>query len=176
MNPLVLFLPAYKASTTAYLLGIGVLAVLDFLRMSTIGGTPPGLVGMLAIWVFVFSLHANRRRHAGRDIGLAALPVGIAVIGKFIGAIVGAMIRMMFDLIEFAAANGVDTADQAALEEALNDQEFLDAFTRTIEQDPEYLPSLVEASQPASFIGFWLVIAAFAIWFFQMRKPPAPLS
>ncbi|WP_300541085.1 hypothetical protein [Maricaulis sp.] len=173
MNPLVLFLPVYRASITAYLAGIAILAFLDFLRIQYGLGPVPRWVGMLAIWFFVFSLHANRRRHAGRGIGIAFLPLGLAIVAKGIGAFFAMIPGAYSAMTEFAAENGVDTDDQQALAEALNDPGFQQEFQRAMQNDPELLQQLMSATGPGSFIGFWLVIAVFAIWFARMARPGA---
>ncbi|WP_203292702.1 hypothetical protein [Maricaulis parjimensis] len=170
MNPLVLFLPVYRASVTAYLGGIALLAVFDFLRLQS---GLPGLMmvfGMLAIWFFVLSLHVNRRRHAGRDIALAFLPVGLAILGKMLGSFIALMPGIYSAMMEFASGNGVDTSDPQALQEALSDPGFQTEFQRQLEANPELVEHIASASGSGSFLGFWLVIAGFAIWFSRMQR------
>ena len=170
MNPAVLFLPTYRASMTAFVLGLVVLAIIDFARMSSDIPYLSGAWGMLVLWFFVYSLHANRLRHAGRETGLASLPVGVAVIGKGIGFLVGLFPGIYASMLAFAEQNGVDTSDQVALAEALQDPAFSESWVASIEGDTALQEALVAATNSGSFIGFWLVIALFAIWFAQMKR------
>lgn len=170
MNPGVLFLPVYRASTTAFLLGLLVLAVIDFARISS--GVPflSGWLGLLAMAFFVYSLHANRLRYADRGTGLAALPLGIAIVIKGIGAVVGILPGAIQSMTDFAASRGVNTEDQQALAEAMQDPAFAESWMTALETDEALQASLQAASGTSSFIGFWLVIALFAIWFAQMKR------
>lgn len=170
MNPLVLFLPTFRASTTAYLLGLVVLAVLDYARLTY--GLPlvPGWLGMLAMWFFVFSLHANRRRHAGENIGLAFLPILVAIVVKGIGSAIGFFPGVYASMVEFAESNGIDTSDQQALAEAMNEPGFQTAWQAELEADPDAVAAMLEGTAMPSFFAFWLIIAIFAIWFAQMKK------
>lgn len=170
MNPLVLFLPNFKASTTAYLLGLVILAAADYARLQF--GIPfiPGWIGMIAIWFFVFSLHANRRRAVEQGIGLAFLPVTLAIVAKGIGAVVGFFPGLMDTMTQFAEESGVDTSDSAALQEAFNDPGFQQSYQAWLEANPEVIASFLSGTAIPSFIGFWLVIAVFAIWFAQMKR------
>jgi hypothetical protein len=179
MNPLVLFLPIYRASTSAYVLGVILLATTDFVRLTY--GLPliPGWLGLIAIWFFVFSLHANRRRHAGESIGLAFLPLMVALLGKMIGSVVGFFPGVYESMRQFAESNGIDTNDTQAFAEAMNEPGFQQAWQTHLESDTELLMAMFEGTAMPSFIGFWLMIAVFAIWFAQMRKtggtlPAAP--
>ena len=131
MNPLVLFLPVYRASTTAFLAGLGVLALLDFARIEfgLLGGL--SWIGMLAIWFFTLSLHINRRRHAERGVGLAFLPLVLAVIVKGIAAFFAMVASLYPAMLRFAEDNGVDTDDPVALNEALSEPGFQQEFSRS---------------------------------------------
>ncbi|WP_417493630.1 hypothetical protein [Maricaulis sp.] len=176
MNPLVLFLPVYRASVTAYLLGLVALALLDAMRMQFGLIVIPSWLALPAIWFFVFSLHANRRRHAGQDPVLAVLPVLAAILGKGVGALVGFFPGMFAAMTDFAERNGVDTTDQQAFADAINQPGFQEAFQAEFQARPEMLDTLVAGMAWPSWLGFWLVIALFAIWFARMRRPQAPAS
>lgn len=170
MNPLVLFLPSFKTSTTAYLLGIVILAAADYARLQF--GIPfiPGWIGMIAIWFFVFSLHANRRRAVDQGIGLAFLPALLAIVAKGIGSVVGFFPGIMTSMTQFAEENGIDTTDQAAFSEAMNDPGFQQSYQAWLEANPEAVGQLLSGTAMPSFIGYWIVIAIFAIWFAQMKR------
>ncbi|MBO6798152.1 hypothetical protein [Maricaulis sp.] len=179
MNPGVLFLPVYRASTTAFLLGLLVLAVIDFARMSS--GVPflsDGL-GMVAVWFFVLSLHINRLRHSERGMGMAFLPVGLAVVAKFIGWIISIFTFAMQGMVVFAAERGVDVDPDGPLEDALTnpdfvqameDPQFVQSFTAWAEEDATMQAAAASVGEMSSFLGFWIVLAVFAIWFSQMKR------
>ncbi|WP_370231564.1 hypothetical protein [Cognatishimia sp.] len=170
MNPGVLFLPFYRASTTAFLLGLLVLAVIDFARLSS--GVPliGGWLGMLAVWFFVFSLHANRLRYVERGSGLAMLPLGIAVLVKGIAAFFGVATAVYQQMLDYATANGFDANDPVVMQELSADQQFMEAVVAHIQSDEAVAAQIMSASSTPSFMGFWLVIALFAIWFAQMKR------
>lgn len=170
MNPLVLFLPVYRASTTAFLAGLALFAIVDVLRIQYGLGPVPVWIGMLAIWFFVLSLFINRRRHAGRAPGLAFLPLGLGLLGKGIGAMIGLMPGVYRAMIGFAEDSGVDTSNQQELADALNDPGFQQEFQRALQDNPEMLERLMGATGLASFIGFWSVIVLFALWFARQSR------
>lgn len=170
MNPLVLFLPSYRASTTAYLLGLLLLALLDFARVSAGLSFFLNVTAMAAIFFFVFSLHANRRRYVDRGIGLGALPPSIGLIGAVIGALVGMTGGVMSTMTEFAAENGVDTTDQEAFTAAVSEPGFQAAYQTWLEGNEAALSTIAAGLTVPAFMGFWLVVAGFAVWFAQMQR------
>jgi len=173
MNPLVLFLPVYRASVTAYLLGLVALALLDAMRLQFgLIAIPTGLA-MVAIWFFVYSLHANRRRHAGREPALAIVPLLVAVLAKGAAAIGSIFPGLVAAMTDFAERNGVDTSDQQAFANAINQPGFQQAFQEDLQARPEALDALMTGMVWPSWFGFWLVIGLFAIWFARMRRPGA---
>jgi|GEM_PF-1316266 len=170
MNPGVLFLPIFRASTTAYLLGLVVLALFDFYRMRA--GLDPSIasLAMVAIWFFTFSLLANRRRYVGRSAAFALLPVALAALAKILTALVMMMVRVYEAMMVFAAENGVDTEDPVALNAAVSDPGFMQAFQMHLETQPEMAEQLVAAAAIPSFIAFWLVMAGFIPWYAQLKR------
>jgi len=177
MNPLALLLPNHRASVSAFVLGIIILAALDAIRLAVGTAPVPGIIPLAAIWFFSFSLFANRRRHAGRDTGLAILPVILAILAKGIGAGLGFGMQIFDAMIGFAADQGVDTTDQIALNEALTDPGFQPAFQAWLENDQERVMSMLNAGAWPSYIGFWLVLGVFAFWFATLQRngsTPAP--
>ena len=174
MNPLVLFLPVYRASVTAYLLGLVALALLDAMRMQFGLILIPSGIALIAIWFFVYALHANRRRHAGREPALAVLPVLAAVLAKGVAAVIGIFPGLVAAMTDFAERNGVDTADDQAFAAAISQPGFQEAFQNDLLTQPELMDTLTAGMAWPSGIGFWLVIALFAIWFARLRPPVAP--
>lgn len=170
MNPIALLLPNHRASVSAFVLGIVILMALDALRLSFGSAPVPGFVPLFAIWFVCFSLLANRRRHAGRDVGLAFLPLALAILAKGVGALVGIGTQVYTAMLEFADEQGLDTTDQAAFSEALADPGFQPAFQAWLESDQERLMAMMEAGAWPSFIGYWLVLGVFAIWFATLQR------
>ncbi len=185
MNPGVLFLPVFRASTTAFLLGLLVLAIVDYVRLGSGINPRLSLLSMVALWFFVFSLHANRRRYVERGAELALLPLGLAVLGKGIGWFVGVMGYSIQAMIAFAADNGVDIERDATMGEAFEDPEFLEAvgdpgfmqaFSDFAENDPELNAAAAQAGAFPSFLGFWLILLAFIPWFALMKRRGGQLA
>lgn len=174
MNPLVLFLPVYRASVTAYLLGLVLLALLDAMRMQFGLILIPSGIALIAVWFFVYSLHANRRRHAGREPALAGLPVLVAILAKGAAAVAGIFPGLVAAMQDFAQRNGVDTADPQAFANAINQPGFQQAFQDDLQARPELIDTLTAGMAWPSWFGFWLVISLFAIWFARMHRPVAP--
>jgi len=170
MNFGVMFLPVFRASTTAFVLGLGVFAALDALRLSVDIPLLSGGAGMLVIWFFVFSLHVNRRRHAGRGVGLSFLPVVFAIMAKGIAVASAVLQKAMESMMAFAESNGIDTADVEELTGAINDPGFVEAWQADMESNPEIILEWAAQSDWASYLGFWGVIALFALWFANMKK------
>lgn len=170
MNPGVLFLPIFRATTTAYILGLVVLAIFDFWRMQSGIQYLGGWAGALLVAFFVFSIHANRRAHAERGRALGLLPVFVGWIISGIGAVVAFMPGVFSAMREFAAENGVDVEDDQAFAEAVQDPAFTDAFTAHIEANEAIGQAIVSSAQTGLYFGFWLTIAAFGIWFAQMKR------
>ncbi len=174
MNPLVLFLPVYRASVTAYLLGLVLLAMLDAMRMQFGLILIPSGIALIAVWFFVYSLHANRRRHAGREPALAMWPVLVAILAKGAAAVIGIFPGLFSAMRDFAGRNGVDTADPQAFADAISQPGFEEAFLDDMRAQPEMMDTLTAGMAWPSWFGFWLVIALFAIWFARMRPPAGP--
>jgi hypothetical protein len=175
MNPLVLFLPAYRASRTAYVLGLVLLAAIDAVRMSFAGQVSTFvlvLVLALAMGFFVLSLHINRLRYVGRGGGLGVLPVLAGWVVSFVAAFAGWMGGYMEAVRQHLAANGNDTSDEVVLE-ALQDPAFQQEIQRAMQSDPELGMTVLAAGAWPSYFGFWLVIALFAVWF-ALMKPRQP--
>ncbi len=170
MNPGVLFLPVFRASMTAYLLGLALLALLDFWRLHS--GIPNQFLGLtaIAVWFFVFSLHANRRRYVGRGSGMAFLPVILAAVAKLITGLVVIFAAVFDQMRAFAAENGVDVSDDEAFLNALADPGFAAAFEEYAEGNEALAIEIAQAAATPSYIAFWLVILAFAPWFAQLKR------
>ncbi|MFS2318022.1 hypothetical protein RMQ97_08800 [Maricaulis sp. D1M11] len=169
MNPLVLFVPSLRASTAAFVLGLILLAVLDYFRITLLDGSV-ALLGMALVWYVTFCLFANRRRHASRGMGLAFLPVILAIVVKGIGSAVGFGLGSWNLMLEFAEENGIDTSDMQEFSESVNDPGFQSGFEEWMVSNPEAAETMLAAAALPSYIAFWAVIALFAVWFATMRS------
>lgn len=170
MNIGVLFLPVYRATSTAFVLGLVLMAGVDAIRISFDIPIISGWVGMIAIWLSVYSLHANRRRHANKSSGIAMMPAILAVLASAISGFVQVMRLGWQHMLEFASANGVDTDDVEALTAALNDPGFQTAWQENLSANPEVMEVWLPGISWASYAGYWLVVAGFAIWFAKMKS------
>lgn len=172
MNPLVLFLPAYRASSTAFILGLIVLAALDAVRISFAGNPAaflPILLLALVMCFFVTSLHINRLRHAGRGGGLAALPVITGIVISTIASFFGWMSGYLEAAEQYLAESGNDSSPEALME-AMQDPGFQQQMQQAMQSDPELGMSVIAAGAWPSWFGFWIVIALFGIWFALMKR------
>ncbi|WP_300531854.1 hypothetical protein [Maricaulis sp.] len=176
MNPGILFLPIFRASTTAYILGLVVLAIFDFWRMKSGISMLGGWQGALLVGFFVFSLHANRRAYIESSRALGILPVVVGWIFSAIGAVIAFLPGVISAMRDFAAENGVDVEDDQAFAEAVQDPAFTDAFTAHIENDQALAEAIVANAQIGLFAGFWLTVAIFAVWFAQMKRMSGSLE
>ncbi|RKR03147.1 hypothetical protein [Maricaulis maris] len=173
MNPLALLLPNHRASVSAFILGIAILAALDAIRLAFGTAPVPGIIPMAVIWFCCFSLFANRRRHAGRSIGLAILPIVLSIVAKGIGTLIGVGIASFQAMITFAEEQGVDTSDTVAFNEAVSDPGFQEAFSTWIESDTQRAMEMFSQTAWPSYVGFWGVLAVFVLWFATMQRNSA---
>ena len=170
MNPLALLLPNHRASVSAFVLGIAIFAALDAIRLAFGTAPIPGIIPMAAIWFFCFSLFANRRRHAGRSIGLAILPIILSIVAKGIGTLIGIGIASFQAMITFAEEQGVNTSDTVAFNEAVSDPGFQQSFSAWLESDTERAMAMFSATSWPSYFAFWGVLAIFVLWFATMQR------
>jgi protein-S-isoprenylcysteine O-methyltransferase Ste14 len=175
MNPLVLFLPVYRASSTAFVLGLAVLAALDAVRISQAGNQAaflPILLLALVMCFFVTSLHINRLRHAGRSGGLAALPVIAGILVSTVAAFFGWASGYLAAAERYLADSGNDASPEAVVE-AVQDPAFQQQMQQAMQSDPELAMTVISAGAWPSWFGFWIMIALFGIWFALMKRRPA---
>lgn len=172
MNPLAIFLPGQRASSSTFFIGLVVLAVLDIARawilQQDLGleGFAAGALGIgsiILILLFVLFLHMNRRRDAGRGAGLAFLPVGVAGVVSLL-VFFGTATFLSFGLMgELAAEQGQD------LTTAMQDQAFVAQYQEWLAEDESRQAALALPIMIAGFLGFWVTIGLFAPWFGGMK-------
>ena len=166
----VLLWPNNRASTTAFVLALAFFAALDGLRIGL--GLPAFWNFLVSLFVFwcVLSLHFNRRRHANKSTGIAFLPPTLAIIGSVLAGMGEVLGHMTEHMMEFAAANGVNPEDVEAFTAAVNDPAFISAWQDNLTANPDIYETWMPGVTWASYGGFWIVLAGFAIWFTRMKS------
>ncbi|PWE16516.1 hypothetical protein DDZ18_12155 [Marinicauda salina] len=174
MNLHAAFLPGRRADADDYWLGLGVVALLDAIRLSVF----PAGTGWL-VWLFVlvllFVVHANRLRDASRPRALALAPIGAGVLAKTLGATVGITAAIWPVYLEFLDRRGIDLADAEAVERAARDQALMEDFQAwMLDQETMMIDALAAGGWP-SMIAFWGVVFALGFWFAGMTaRGPRP--
>lgn len=169
-NPKAWFIPRFEADPDDYWTGLGVIALIDWLRL-TLAPSDAVLFLWIPVLAFLTSLHVNRLRHAMRPLGLAAVAVGVAVIIKTLIAGTGMVLALMPYYLDFLAGQGVDVNDAMAIQEASRDQALMDAFSEWMVQNADMIRGeLFQASAWTSMLGFWAVIVGLAFWYAGMRR------
>lgn len=167
------FWPAHRASPDDFWLGLGVIALIDAVRLS-IAPSGVALILWLAILFFVAAVHINRLRDARRRPGLALVPLGLASAAKFFGAAVGVAAGVFPIFIRYMETQGVDVDDPAALQAAAQDPAIGEGFQTYIAGDAQAMAIITSAGDWPSMIAFWAVIFALGFWFASIKPRPAP--
>jgi len=162
------FFPVYRASPDEFWLALGVIALIDALRMSL--SPVGGLLTWLLIVFFVTSAFINRLRDAGRKVSLAVVPLAGAVIAKMAAGLIAMTGALYPDFLEFLAGRGIDLNDPAAVQAAAYDANLQEAYRAHLDANPDYMFELLAAAAWPSLWGFWIVAGAFALWFSRMPQ------
>ncbi|MCC5996058.1 MAG: hypothetical protein JJU18_06790 [Oceanicaulis sp.] len=168
------FLPNQRADADQYWIALGLIAAVDFLRLSLLGSQALVVWPMIAF--FVLAAHINRLRHAGRRADLAVVPLLVAWLAKFVAAILAMTVAVLPVYLDMMRAQGVDINDPAAVNEAAYDPALQQALSDRITSDEALARQIADAGAWPSTWAFWIVIALFAIWFARMGRTvrPAP--
>lgn len=170
MNLKAVFLPGNLADPDDYWLGLGIIALIDAVRLTLIG--PGGLLTWLAVLFFVFALHANRLRHAGRPATLAFVAVGAGIAAKAVVGFIAMMIALMPRFFTYFEGQGVDVDDAQALQAASQDPEMMQGFQRYIEaNEAEVMAEIAAASAWPSLVAFWAALGLLGFWYARMERP-----
>lgn len=167
LNLRAIFLPNGRADADTFWLGLGLIAAIDWLRLTLL--EPGGLVFWLIVMFFLAAVHVNRLRDAGRQIVWVFVPLGLAVIAKSIVALIALATALFPDLIGQLELAGVDINDPVATQDALNDPAFVSAYEQRLQDNPEITLSALQSGAWPSTWAFWGVIAATGFWFARLR-------
>ncbi|WP_270375664.1 hypothetical protein [Marinicauda sp. Alg238-R41] len=168
MNLKTAFLPVYRADADDYWLGLGVIALIDALRI-TLAGPGAGLLTFLIIVFFFIALHINRLRDAGRPGALAMIAAAVALAAKGIVALIAMAVSLTPLLFEYFQSQGINTEDPQALQEASQDPALMQGFQTYLEnQGPEFALQLAGAGAWPSLFGFWIAALLMGLWYARM--------
>ncbi|TGY89700.1 hypothetical protein E5163_00740 [Marinicauda algicola] len=167
MNLKAAFLPGTPADPDDYWLGLGVIALVDAVRLSVMG---PG--NSAALWFvvlfFVAALHMNRLRDAARPRTLALVVLAAGVIAKGFTAVMAMSIAASF---AYLRARGIDPSDAEAFQAMAADPGFQADLDRFLRENAEQLqPLLLEAGAWPSLVAFWAVIGLLGFWYARMGR------
>lgn len=160
------FWPTERADADTFWLGLGVIALIDTVRLS-ISSAGDARAWLVILLLLVF-LHTNRLRDTGRSAGLLALPLLLGVAAKAIVASVALFFALMPVLYEFFQLQGLDITDPAASEAFAQDLEMQAAFQAYVLESPDITLILMDAMAWPSHWGFWLMVGVLARWFARM--------
>ena len=162
-------LPAYRADSDQFLLGLGVVAALDALRLSLVP-EPAAIFLWLPVLFFCASAHINRLRDAGRQPGLVIAPLGLAVLAKAVTAVFAVTAGIYPYYLNYLEERGYDPNDPQSLQTALSDDSLMAGFQDWMMTNEELVMTIADGAAWPSMFGFWIVIGLFAIWFSKMGR------
>ncbi len=166
------FWPAHRATSDDFWLALGVIALIDAVRLS-LAPSELALFLWLVILFFVAAAHINRLRDAGRQAGLVIVPLGLGTAAKVIGGFLGMATGLMPMLIDYLEGEGVDVQSQEALQSAMQDEALMEGFQRFMLANEAQAAQALSAGAWPSMIAFWAVVFALGFWFARMRPRAA---
>jgi uncharacterized membrane protein YhaH (DUF805 family) len=162
------FLPTLRADAGDYWLGLGVIALIDAVRLSMSGGA--GLLPWLLILFFMVSLHINRLRDAGRSANLVLIPVFAGVAAKMLVGLVAMFFAYMPIFTEFLISQGIDPNDPVAMQQTAFDPAIAAAHEAYLRNNPEIAFDTMRAGAWPSTWAFWLTVGLIGRWFARMPR------
>lgn len=169
MNFGVFFFFVYCVLMIVFLLGLLVLVVIDFVCILFGVLFLFGWFGLFVMVFFVYLLYVNCLCYVDWGMGLVVLLLGIVIVIKGIGVVVGILFGVIQSMIDFVVLCGVNIEDQQVFVEVMQDFVFVEFWMMVLEIDEVLQVSLQVVLGISFFIGFWLVIVLFVIWFVQMK-------
>lgn len=161
------FFPTYRADPQSYWLGLGLIALIDAVRLSLTDGS--GMLPWLLVVFFTACININRLRDAGRQGPLAIIPVGAGVAAKSVTALFASAFIAMET---FLSQQGVDTADSSAVMAAISQPDFQTQYQRHLETNPDALAAALTDAAWISTWAYWLAVAGVGLWFARLRNRP----
>lgn len=170
LRPEVWFIPRHHADPDDYWTGLGVIAMIDAIRLSV----APDRTAMY-LWIiplaFLVSLHINRLRDAARPFMLLIVGIGTAIVAKAITALIGMTAALYPIYLEFLSGQGVDLEDPLSIQQAAQNSELMNIFQEQLLNNADtYYQMIFSASAWTSMIGFWVVMAMFSLWYGRMGQ------
>lgn len=170
------FLPNQRSDADQYWIALGLIAAVDFVRLSLMG--VQGSIVWPLIAFFVLAAHINRLRHAGRRVDMAVVPLLVAWLAKFAAGVLSMTVAVLPVFLDMMREAGVDLDDPQAVNAAAYDPGLQQALSDRLSNDSELASRIAEAGIWPSTWAFWIVIGLFALWFArlgpQIRRAPPP--
>jgi len=146
LNLKVAFLPGLRASADEFWLALGVIALVDAVRLSL--SPAAGWLSWLLIAFFVSCAFMNRLRDAGRSPMLALAPLAGATIVKMVTGLFAIISEMMPQALIFFESQGVDLADP----DQLYDPAVQAAYQDWLTSNPEFAVQALAAGAGAAIL------------------------
>lgn len=173
------FLPNQRADADQYWIALGLIAAVDFVRLSLLSllGVQGAILWPLVAF-FVLAAHINRLRHAGRRVDMAVVPLLVAWLAKFAAGILAMTVAVLPVFLDMMREAGVDLDDPQAVNAAAYDPALQQALSDRLSNDSDLARQIADAGIWPSTWAFWIVIALFALWFAKLkpgiRRAPPP--
>ncbi len=161
-----IFLPNQRADASVFWLGLGLIAAIDAVRLTMIGGV--GAITWIFIVFFLAVLHTNRLRDAGRPEYLVTIPLVIGLLAKVIVGMTAMGIDYLPAYAQFAESQGLDLDDPVQARATLFDPAFQRAHQAFRQANQDIELSMYRAGAWPSTWAFWLVIVLMGRWFARM--------
>ncbi len=159
LNLKVAFIPGLRASADDFWLALGVIALIDAVRLSI--SPTAGLLSWLVVAFFALCAFMNRLRDAGRAPTIAfILLIGASVIKALSGLFAMAWAIMPQVLTYLEENLGVDPDDPAQF----YDPQIQRAYQDWLVANPEIVMSALGAGAWPSVWGFWLTLVIAGVW------------
>lgn len=157
------FVPGRQASTHAFWIGLALIALLDWVRLSLFAAS--GFLGLL-LWLIValFAVTAmqNRLRANQRSLGLAFMAIGAGVIVKIAVAVFATGYALLPELETYLLAQNIRIDDAQSLNQIVNAPGFQQEFTDYLLANPDIAQRISASGGWPSHWGFWIVLGLFA--------------
>jgi hypothetical protein len=168
MNLADAFLPGRRSDPDSFLIALGLVALIDGLRLSLLeaGGWPLAFAPILLLCAAAF---INRLRAAGRQGPLVILPLGAALSAKALVGLIGMLTAITPMTFDYMRERGLDPSDPEDMQAAAADPEFQAGFQRYVLDNQERAAEAISAGDWPSTLAWWAVIIGFGFWAARLR-------